>query len=363
MLLRGALLLQLRHQGLRLLVQHAHLGQVEPGGGAHIDAAAEDAQRLGAVVQRALRERQAFVGLLQGQPGVGGLRHQADRGALLRPAGGKVLAQRRVAEVAHAAPQVQLPAADADGGAVAGQRAGHHGGHGWRQPGTQVVGQAYARHAGAGAHAGQFVGALDAIGGAGLGHAQRGQAQVAVVGQRLGDDGLQGGVGEIVAPVVDCGLRAFGIGGLRILLRHGHGRRHVAWRERGAARQQQRRGGHAGRVPQGAGRSGVGVHVLAQPMMCTPASTYSVLPVMERAASLKRKAHRAPTSSMSTRRPSGARCTASAMSCSNCAMPDAARVATGPGETALTRMPAGPSSAARYRTEASSAALTGPMSP
>ena len=42
-------------------------------------------------------------------------------------------------------------------------------------------------------------------------------------------------------------------------------------------------------------------------------------------------------------------------------MPAAASVRTGPAEIALTRMPSGPRSAARYRTEASRAALATPI--
>ena len=43
------------------------------------------------------------------------------------------------------------------------------------------------------------------------------------------------------------------------------------------------------------------------------------------------------------------------------AIPEAARVISGPGDRALTQMPSGPSSAAMYFTLASSAALTGPI--
>ena len=82
---------------------------------------------------------------------------------------------------------------------------------------------------------------------------------------------------------------------------------------------------------------------------------------MSRALSRARKAVAIPTSSMLTRLRVGALDCALSKSSSNSGMPEAARVFSGPGEMALTRMPLGPSSAARYRTLASSAAFTGPI--
>ena len=54
----------------------------------------------------------------------------------------------------------------------------------------------------------------------------------------------------------------------------------------------------------------------------------------------------APISSRVTRRPSGARAAAACMSSSKSSSPDAARVGTGPGDTAYTRILRGPSSSA-----------------
>src|SRR5467141_3913951 len=56
--------------------------------------------------------------------------------------------------------------------------------------------------------------------------------------------------------------------------------------------------------------------------------------------------HVFPTSSMLTRLRDGACDCALSINSSNSGMPDAARVASGPGEMAWTRMPFGPSSAA-----------------
>src|SRR5262249_15159654 len=67
---------------------------------------------------------------------------------------------------------------------------------------------------------------------------------------------------------------------------------------------------------------------------------------MRRAASWARKAVATPTSSMLTRLRAGAFALALSSSASNSGMPEAARVASGPGEMACTRMPFGPSSAA-----------------
>ena len=69
---------------------------------------------------------------------------------------------------------------------------------------------------------------------------------------------------------------------------------------------------------------------------------------MSRATSWARKAVAAPTSSMLTRLLAGALAFALSSSLSNSGMPDAARVASGPGEMAWTRMPFGPSSADTY---------------
>ena len=63
-----------------------------------------------------------------------------------------------------------------------------------------------------------------------------------------------------------------------------------------------------------------------------------VWPVMPLAASMHRKALSWAISSSFTRRCSGALAWAVAMSSSKLAMPEAARVRIGPGETACTRM-------------------------
>src|SRR6478735_3608701 len=66
---------------------------------------------------------------------------------------------------------------------------------------------------------------------------------------------------------------------------------------------------------------------------------------MRRAASWARNAVATPTSSMLTRLRAGAFAFALSSSSSNSGIPDAACVASGPGEIACTRMPFGPSSA------------------
>src|SRR6476661_1392923 len=60
---------------------------------------------------------------------------------------------------------------------------------------------------------------------------------------------------------------------------------------------------------------------------------------MRRAASWARNAVATPTSSMLTRLRAGAFAFALSSNASNSGMPDAARVASGPGEIACTRMP------------------------
>ena len=79
-------------------------------------------------------------------------------------------------------------------------------------------------------------------------------------------------------------------------------------------------------------------------MMFTPPSTYSVAPDSRRAYGVARNAQVKPTSMMSTSSPIGARCAASVSSRSKSLSEDAARVLSGPGEIACTRMPLPPSS-------------------
>src|SRR5262249_40579264 len=73
---------------------------------------------------------------------------------------------------------------------------------------------------------------------------------------------------------------------------------------------------------------------VAQAMMLTPPSTYIVVPVRRRAYGVARYAQAKPTSTMSTRSPSGARSIASFSITSKSLRPDAARVLRGPGDTA-----------------------------
>ena len=78
------------------------------------------------------------------------------------------------------------------------------------------------------------------------------------------------------------------------------------------------------------------------PARSTPPSTYSVSPDRRRAYGVARYAQVKPTSMMSTSSPIGARCAASLSSRSKSFRPEAARVFSGPGEIACTRMPLRP---------------------
>jgi hypothetical protein len=92
-----------------------------------------------------------------------------------------------------------------------------------------------------------------------------------------------------------------------------------------------------------------------------PASTNTISPVTAAARSDSRKAATLPTSSIDTLRRSGAVASTNCRMRPKSLMPEAASVRIGPAEIPFTRMPFGPRLAARYRTEASSAALAGPI--
>ena len=97
-----------------------------------------------------------------------------------------------------------------------------------------------------------------------------------------------------------------------------------------------------------------------QPVMFSPASTCRMVPVMRRAPGEARKAAPAPTSSISTSSPRGERAGVLDQLVELLEPRRGARRHRS-GEIACTRMPRGPSSAARYRTADSRAALIGPI--
>jgi hypothetical protein len=85
-------------------------------------------------------------------------------------------------------------------------------------------------------------------------------------------------------------------------------------------------------------------HPRFTPMKFIPASTYSVSPVIRLAYGVARYAHAKPTSIMSTHSPIGALAMALFSISSKSFSPEAARVLSGPGEMACTRIFCGPSS-------------------
>jgi hypothetical protein len=96
-------------------------------------------------------------------------------------------------------------------------------------------------------------------------------------------------------------------------------------------------------------------------MMLKPPSTNVISPVTALASSEDRNTAVPPTSSLVTWARRGAIWSNGPYSLRKSRTPDADSVRIGPAEMALTRMPSGPSSEARYRTAASRAALDTPI--
>ena len=169
----------------------AHLLDLERGGRAQLVAPAGQLQRLFVGAQRLLRQPQLLLVGGQRQPGVGDLGHQRQLRRTLRLLRRQVLLQRRLAEVAHAAEQVEFERGQADAGGVG-------------LADRDVA--AHALHLHRRAQRRQAVGALDAVLRPCALDVEDGHAQVAVVVQRQRDHLLQPRVGEEVAPA-DVGHR------------------------------------------------------------------------------------------------------------------------------------------------------------
>ena len=199
--LLSAGLLQLGAQCLGLREQRLHLGKVQPRCGPDVHAPLKYAQAFLAAGDGLVRQQQALLQLTQRQFTLGDLCDQTQRDGAPGRIAGQVVLQGRVVQAAHAPPEVDFPAGQAQSHLVLAAQQG-------LACQVQVARHARAVHAGLGAEGGQQIGALDAIGGPCLLHAQRGDAQVAVVRQRLRNQGLQARVGEIVAPAGGGGRRA-----------------------------------------------------------------------------------------------------------------------------------------------------------
>ncbi|MCY1527265.1 hypothetical protein D9M68_623260 [compost metagenome] len=253
--LRRAGLFQVRAQGLGLLPQRFDLGEIQLRDGADFVAAAENAQRRFARGDGLAGQRQAFVQFAQRQVAVRHLRDQAQRGRAGGGVGGQVVLQRGVLQVAHAAPEVQLPAGHAEPHLVLARDL--------RLPGEVQV----ARHAGAGslglhADGGELVRALDAVQRARFLDAQQRVAQVAVVVEGGGDEALQHRIREIGLPRDigrGRGRRGAGIVG-RIRGGHGQGGAVVVGRQRNAAAGQQHQQGCGGEARGDRGRKRAACH-------------------------------------------------------------------------------------------------------
>ena len=192
----------------------AHLLDLERGGRAQLVALAGQLQRLFVGAQRLLRQPQLLLVGGQGQPGVGDLGHQRQLRRTLRFFRRQVLLQRRLAEVAHAAEQVELERGQADAGGVA---LAHR----------DVA--AHPLHLRRRAQRRQAVGALDAVLRPRALDVEDGHAQVAVVVQRQRDHLFQPRVGEEVAPA-DVGHRK---GGAAVGTRRARGGSHLGHRPGG----------------------------------------------------------------------------------------------------------------------------------
>ena len=174
-----------RHIRARGFHQGAGLAEFQRRGAAKLTACLGQAQRIFVRRQRRLGDPQLFAVRAQGQPRIGHLGHQRQLRAATVGRFGEVLLQRGLAEVAHAAEQIQLELDHAEVGTeLLGHRritaaAGHLPLHADR------------RHA---------VGALDAVLRPGTLDVEHGHAQVAVVLQRLADHCLQARVDEEIAP-------------------------------------------------------------------------------------------------------------------------------------------------------------------
>jgi hypothetical protein len=176
----------------------------------------------GAAGHRVLRDLQQGAVGGQGQVGGGHLADQGDLGRVARLAGREVLLLGGAREVAQLAEQVEFVGADARAERVlmdvvlalaGGRDAGDDAGRFLAE-----------RCAGGGVHVREQVCALDLIlrpRGGDVGH---GRAQVAIVGQRLVDDGLEPRIGEEVPPA-DHGLDVAALGSVGGTARKGGRRR------------------------------------------------------------------------------------------------------------------------------------------
>ena len=237
--LLSAGLLQLGAQCLGLREQRLHLGKVQPRCGPDVHAPLKYAQAFLAAGDGLVRQQQALLQLTQRQFTLGDLCDQTQRDGAPGRIAGQVVLQGRVVQAAHAPPEVDFPAGQAQSRLVLAAQQG-------LACQVQVARHARAVHAGLGAEGGQQIGALDAIGGPCLLHAQRGDAQVAVVRQRLRNQGLQARVGEIVAPAGGGGRRAGVRARCGVVRGHWQGGRLKRRRHRCATCEHQRGGGRQG---------------------------------------------------------------------------------------------------------------------
>ena len=191
--LRGARLFELRAERLRLREQSFDLRHVEARRSADLEAAREDAERLLAGPDGLAGDQDAFVQLAQREIAVGHLRDEAHGDRAPAGVGGEELLQRGILEVAHAAPEIELPRSDAQADVVdaGGARTAR---------GAQALGNAHAKRSGVRVEGGKLIGPPDLERGARLENAQDRDAEIAVVLERLLDHRLQLRVGEVIAP-------------------------------------------------------------------------------------------------------------------------------------------------------------------
>jgi hypothetical protein len=182
-------------------------------------AALDQVVGLALALQRAARERQALLVRGQLQPGGGHGSHQADLRAALRFLGLEVALQRRFAQVAHAAEQVELVGRHAQVGAVLR-------GDARLAAGRQAARRARAAAARAGFDAWEQARARDAVLGPCALDVERRHAQVAVIGEREFDHAPQPACRRRIAPA-DVERRGRGDAARRQGLRHRRGRRFI----------------------------------------------------------------------------------------------------------------------------------------
>ena len=160
---------------------------------------------LAAIVGNLARQPHPFAEFALAEVGVGDIGDQRQTERALRFLAGQIAGQSGFVEAAHATPEIQLIVEQLEADVIALHRewTTKHIEIGRGQAGLALAEQFQLR---------QLGGTLDAIQRTGFGDVRRGDAQVAVVFQRLGDQGLQARIGKILAPVGQCGGLAAGVG-------------------------------------------------------------------------------------------------------------------------------------------------------